>query len=142
MRVPLLVRWPRRIPANAVSDAMAMNLDLFPTLLALAGLPLPADRVIDGADLGRVWLGGAPSPHDHLFYFPTIGAKPDAVRDKRFKYRRETGQEFRSRPHLSDLLLDEEAHNVREKRPDVAARLQGALDAMTDEVRRNPRGWR
>lgn len=142
MRVPLLVRWPGHIPASAVSDAMAMNLDLFPTLLTLAGLPLPADRTIDGADLGPTWLGGAPSPHDHLFYFPTIGAKPDAVRDARFKYRRETGQEFRSRPHLSDLLLDEEAHNLREKQPDVAARLAGALDAMTNDVQRNPRGWR
>jgi arylsulfatase A-like enzyme len=142
MRVPMLVRWPGRIAPNTVSDAMAMNFDLFPTLLALAGLPLPEDRVIDGADLAPVWLGGAPSPHDQLFYFPTIGATPDAVRDARFKYRRETGQEFRSRPHLSDLSLDAEAHNLREKQPEVTARLQRALDAMTDDVARNPRGWR
>jgi arylsulfatase A-like enzyme len=142
MRVPMLVRWPGRIPAGAVSDAPAMNIDLFPTVLALAGLPLSSDRVVDGADIGSVWLTGAASPHDLLFYFPTIGASPDAVRDARFKYRRATGQEGRSRPHLSDVSRDEEAHNLASLHPASAERLREALDAMTDDVHRNPRGWR
>lgn len=142
MRVPMLVRWPERVEAGAVSDAMAMHTDLFPTLLALAGLPLPADRAIDGADLAPVWLRGAASPHERLFYFPTLGAEPEAVRDARFKYRRATGQELRSKPHLSDLALDAEAHNLAKRHPDDAARLAGALAEMARSVRENPRGWR
>lgn len=142
MRVPLLVRWPGRIAAGTVTDTPAMNIDLFPTLLALAGLPLPRDRIVDGADIGPVWLGGAPVPERFLFYFPAIGAAPDAVRDGRFKYRRETGQELRSKPHLSDLRLDEEAHNLVKRHPEEAARLRRALDAMSEQVRSNPRGWR
>lgn len=71
-----------------------------------------------------------------------IGAAPDAVRDARFKYRRATGQELRSRPHLSDVSRDEEAHNLASLHPASATRLREALDAMTDDVRRNPRGWR
>jgi arylsulfatase A-like enzyme len=142
MRVPMLARWPGRIAAGAVVDAPAMNIDLFPTLLALAGLPLPTDRIVDGADLAPVWIGGAPGPDRLLFYFPTLGATPDAVRDARFKLRRETGQELRSKPHLSDLLRDEEAHNLAKRHPEDAARLGSALDAMSEGVRRNPRGWR
>lgn len=142
MRVPMLVRWPGRIAAGSSSDAMAMNIDLFPTLLSLVGAPLPSDRTIDGADLVSTWLEGAPSPHDHLFYFPAIGSAPEAVRDTRYKYRRETGQEFRSKPHLSDLELDNEAHNLAKTHTDVAERLRSALDAMTQSVRDNPRGWR
>lgn len=75
MRVPMLVRWPGRVPPGSVSDAMAMNIDLFPTLLAAAGLPLPRDRTLDRADLSATWKTGAPSPHDLLFYFPTIGVE-------------------------------------------------------------------
>lgn len=142
MRVPMLVRWPGRVAAGAVTDTPAMNIDLFPTVLALAGLPLPADRIVDGADVAPVWLDGAPGPDRLLFYFPTIGAAPAAVREARFKYRLETGQELRSRPHLSDLLRDEEAHDLSKRHPETTARLRSALDAMTDEVQRNPRGWR
>ena len=142
MRVPMLVRWPGRIPAGASSDAMAMNIDFFPTLLSLVNAPLPSDRAIDGADLTSTWLEGAPSPHENLFYFPTIGSEPEAVRDARYEYRRKTGQQLRSKPHLSDLALDAEAHNLVKTHPDVAERLRTALDAMAQSVRDNPRGWR
>lgn len=142
MRVPMLVRWPGRVPAGAVSDAMAMNIDVFPTLLQLAGVPLPADREIDGADLSPTWRSGAPSPHRQIFYFPTIGAAPVAVRGERFKYRHESGQTGRSKPHLSDLALDAEAHDLASLHPEEAARLREALEAMTAGVEANPRGWR
>jgi uncharacterized sulfatase len=69
-RVPFIAWWPGRIAAGAVSDVPAMNIDLFPTFLRLAGLTLPADRVIDGVDLWPVFtdaqtgLGERP-----LFFF-------------------------------------------------------------------------
>ena len=79
---------------------------------------------------------------NRLFYFPTIGSEPEAVRDARYEYRRKTGQQLRSKPHLSDLALDAEAHNLVKTHPDVAERLRTALDAMAQSVRDNPRGWR
>lgn len=56
-RVPFVAWWPGRIPAGAVSPVPAMNIDLFPTLLGLAGLSLPNDRIIDGVDLRPVLQG-------------------------------------------------------------------------------------
>jgi uncharacterized sulfatase len=50
-RVPFIARWPGRIPGGAASAVPAMNIDLLPTLLGLAGLTPPSDRVIDGIDL-------------------------------------------------------------------------------------------
>jgi arylsulfatase A-like enzyme len=41
IRIPLMVRYPRRIKAGATSDDMALNLDLAPTLLDLANVPVP-----------------------------------------------------------------------------------------------------
>jgi len=42
VRIPLLLRWPGRIPANAVSEALVENIDVLPTVLEAAGCdPLP-----------------------------------------------------------------------------------------------------
>lgn len=42
LRVPMLVRWPAKIPAGQVNDTdMVLNIDLAPTLLDMAGLTPP-----------------------------------------------------------------------------------------------------
>jgi arylsulfatase A-like enzyme len=51
IRVPLFVRWPGRIEAGSERDMPVAHLDLFPTIVAAAGAPLPADRVIDGINI-------------------------------------------------------------------------------------------
>ena len=141
-RVPMIARWPGRLPAGVVSDAMAMNIDVFPTLLSLAGLPLPQDRMIDGRDLSAVLTSGAASPHEQLFYFPVFGSLPEAVRDARFKLLRSSGDAGRDRPHLTRLDADIEAHDLRSKHPEVAAKLEAALAAGREEFETNLRGWR
>jgi uncharacterized sulfatase len=84
-RVPFLARWPGRIPAGAVSELPAMNIDLFPTLLGLAGVSPPSDRVIDGIDL---WPGLAGERADlgerALFFFHDYDV--EAMRLGRWKY--------------------------------------------------------
>jgi arylsulfatase A len=39
-----IARWPGRIAAGRVTDAIASTLDILPTLAALAGVALPSDR--------------------------------------------------------------------------------------------------
>ena len=59
IRVPLIVRHPGRIPAGRrVSGPVAASVDLAPTLLALAGIPIPAG--MDGRALAAE--GEGPSP--------------------------------------------------------------------------------
>jgi arylsulfatase A-like enzyme len=41
IRVPLQIRYPKRIPAGTVRDQMILDIDLAPTFLDLAGLPVP-----------------------------------------------------------------------------------------------------
>ncbi|HEV2487484.1 MAG TPA: sulfatase [Terracidiphilus sp.] len=41
IRVPLMVRYSRRIPAGTVRRETALDIDLAPTLLDLAGVPIP-----------------------------------------------------------------------------------------------------
>ena len=42
IRVPLMVRYPERIHAGTICREMALDIDLAPTLLDLAGVPIPA----------------------------------------------------------------------------------------------------
>ena len=51
IRVPLIVRWPARIKAGAVSDTPVHTVDYYPTFAALAGATPPAGHKFDGASL-------------------------------------------------------------------------------------------
>jgi arylsulfatase A-like enzyme len=42
LRIPMLVRYPKRFPKGAVRDEMVLNTDIAPTFLELAGIPVPA----------------------------------------------------------------------------------------------------
>ncbi len=141
-RVPMIARWPGTIEPGRVSDAMGMNIDILPTVLSLVDVPLPQDRVIDGADLSAFLRGAAETPHEQLFYFPVTSAEPAAVRDDRFKYLQSTGDPGRDKPTLTDLRRDQEGHNLIRRFPEAGQRLGRALTQMTEQVRQNPRGWK
>ena len=51
VHVPLIIRWPDGLDGNRQFDGMAHFTDWFTTLLAIAGLNPPDDRVIDGINL-------------------------------------------------------------------------------------------
>jgi len=42
IRVPMMIRYPRRIPAGTVREEMVLNIDAPATLLDLVGLPTPS----------------------------------------------------------------------------------------------------
>jgi uncharacterized sulfatase len=67
VRVPLVARWPGKIPADHVSHEPAVNIDLFTTCLAAAGIQPPSDRTIDGKDLMPLLTSTAKSPHEAIF---------------------------------------------------------------------------
>lgn len=151
MRVPCFVIWPGRTEAGAVSDAMAMNIDLFPTLLSALGIPLPKDRTIDGRDVAGL-LAGGPSPHDYLYYVTAFSGEFQAVRDADFKYRALLSEKwplapagtplpYGARAALYHINGDNESHDVSAKHPDEAKRLSERLAAFRADAEANPRGW-
>ncbi|MBL4580651.1 MAG: sulfatase [Gammaproteobacteria bacterium] len=68
-RVPFIAKWTGKIPGGLVSNEPAMNIDIFPTLVKLAGGELPTDRPIDGKDILPMLIDGAASPHEALYLF-------------------------------------------------------------------------
>ena len=43
--------WPGKLPAGGSYDFPVSSLDVFPTVLALAGVPMPTDKIYDGVNL-------------------------------------------------------------------------------------------
>lgn len=56
-RVPLIARWPGRIPAGRVSAQLASTTDIFATLASLTAQELSDDVAVDSFDLLPVLLG-------------------------------------------------------------------------------------
>lgn len=72
MRVPLLIRWKGKSTPGLVENAPATNIDLFPTLLSLAGLELPKDRIIDGENISFAFKGESGETYDRnrpIYYY-------------------------------------------------------------------------
>ena len=83
-RVPLLVRWPGRIPAGTVREDLVQWLDLAPSFLALAGAPLPAG--LDGAPALLAPVPGRRYVHAFRDYMDEDRDQVRSVRDARYRY--------------------------------------------------------
>ncbi len=69
-RVPMIAWWPGNVLSGAVCSQPAMNIDFFPTILKLAGVEPPEDRIIDGKDIwGLLSEKDSKGPHDALYFF-------------------------------------------------------------------------
>lgn len=147
-RVPFIARWPSVIPAGQVSNEPVMNIDLFPTLLNLAGGQLPSDRVIDGLDIMPVLTQGAASPHEALFIFQND--RIAGVRSGQWKLVLESNyltlitrfdheaSQFGGEGLLFDLARDpSETYSFARENPDVMARLHGYLELGRQNLNSN-----
>jgi len=138
-RVPWIVRWPGRVAAGTVSDAVIGQVDLLATFAALVGRPLAPTDSPDGIALVDALLGRSPTGRVDLVLQGTGGL---ALRRGRWKYippapgparNPNTGIELGNarEPQLYDLDTDPgETTNLASQRADLVAELDAALAAI------------
>ena len=70
MRVPMIARWPGRIPAGGTCNELSSTMDFLPTFATLSGGLLSANK-IDGHDITPLLTGtkGAASPYEVFYYY-------------------------------------------------------------------------
>jgi arylsulfatase A-like enzyme len=69
VRVPFLVSWPAKLPAGKVDDRPVIQLDVFPTALAAAGVDRKDEWKLDGVNLFPYLSGEARlPPHSALYW--------------------------------------------------------------------------
>ena len=137
LRIPILMRWPRRIPAGRDCDSLVWQCDLYPTFLAAAGLPAEPDRHADGMDVLPALIEGAPPEREplcwHYPHYSNQGGSPTgAIREGYWKLIEwyETG-----RSELYNLHEDvSESFDRSAACPERAAALQDRLRAWRDEI--------
>jgi arylsulfatase A len=156
-RVPGIMRWPRRIKGNVVSSEVVTTMDLFPTLAAITGAPLPA-WPIDGRSLLPLLEGAsdASSASDGVYFYYYLGVELQAVRHGRWKlhlphsYKTVTeagsdgdpGQEGSSDIPLSLFALDTdpgETTNLAAQSPELVTQLTEAAAAFDADIKSNQR---
>ena len=94
IREPFLARWPGVIAPGNRCDVPVINVDLFPTFLAAAGVPVPPQKTLDGESLLPLFRGENRLSRSAIFWhFPGYLNTP-IIRGRELDVR--TG--FRSRP--------------------------------------------
>ena len=137
VRSPFVAQWPAAIPAGAVCAEPSCFLDLLPTLVGLAGGTPPADRVIDGRDIGPL-MRGQGVPLRDAFYFYADNSL-NAVREGHWKLHVARGGDGNNRaemPQLFNLAIDpSESYNLADRHPAVVEDLRARMDAFDGALR-------
>lgn len=84
IRVPFMIRWPARIKPGTVSDVPVHIVDLFPTLIEIAGGEMRQQPQLDGLSLVPLMTQSGKLKRDKLFWYMPLydaqwGAAPSAV---------------------------------------------------------------
>ncbi|MDA0768533.1 MAG: sulfatase-like hydrolase/transferase [Verrucomicrobia bacterium] len=124
-RVPMIARWPGVIPADKVSDATALGMDFFPTLLDAAGIKAPGK--LDGTSILPVLRAEADLPERTVFWNVGKGA---AARRGPWKLVIEGGD--RKAAGSVYHLGDDPAEERPVENPEVHQRLRKELDAWLE----------
>jgi len=143
----MIVRWPGKVKAGTVCDAMVGFIDVLPTLLEIVRKDVPAD--VDGKSLLDLWQGRSDHHHQELFASYTgvlvstlrqeIPYPIRSLRDRRYKYIRTLNHQvghpkqngaFFPYEQLFDLSIDPgETANLASE-----PRLQAIKQAMSAKV--------
>jgi arylsulfatase A-like enzyme len=126
LRVPMIVRWPGKVEAGAVTDHLCYFPDVMPTLAELAGLDRPPQT--DGISLVPLLLGeeaaGRKQQEHKALFWESRGSM--AVRLGNWKaIKPKAKADF----ELYDLSTDiQELNNVVDQRPDVMAKVRKVIE--------------
>jgi arylsulfatase A-like enzyme len=161
-KVPFIARYPGVIPERQVNHAVIQSLDLFPTILNLAGVELPEDRTIDGIDImENLSCESFETKHDAIYFYHYTELQ--GVLSGGYKYlesidryvwplplhRASILKIFKAESHLGKIypllyntnIDPNEAYNLMETNPVIAQNLSDKLEKWKEKALKNPRGF-
>lgn len=131
IRIPMIARWPGKVPAGRVSDQVWAFWDFLPTAAELVGLPAP--KGIDGISMLPALLGKKQKSHDYLYwdYGHVRKTYKQAVRMGDWKGVRNGVRAPVELYNLSDDVG--ETRNVASEHPQVVSQIEEIMRTARDD---------
>ena len=128
VRLPTVIHWTKGgLAGGGKWDGLCGALDMFPTLTAMAGCPLPETRPLDGKNIWPALKARGASPVESYYW---VWRNEDALRTAQWKLHR-----FFDHDELYDISQDPaEAANVADAHPEVVGNLKVAMDAWAKSL--------
>ena len=137
IRIPTIISWPGHVKP-ATSEAPVITMDMYPTLLDLAGLPPKPKQTLDGESLKEV-MDGSDDISDRMlaWTYPHIhgsGHKPsDAILSKNWKMIRFESDEPTELYNLTEDIGEQD--NLAKQNPEKVQELGKLLDQWLKETK-------
>ena len=130
LKVPLIIRYPGKVPAGVRIKGYNQHKDLVPTLFELADIDLKKD--FDGQSLMKMVRGETPSFESEIYITECTWMRKHGWRTPQWKLMIALEPDFHFKPEIElyDLISDpDENRNVAEDNPDVVKCLRGRMEA-------------
>lgn len=138
LKVPLIVSWPKKIPAGTTNLTTFSNLDWFPTLLSLAGIEIPNNQLMRGSDKSEAFF----KPDSILSndYYAAYTTKHQSKTGMRMysdgKYKLIQDYVNKGRDEFYDLTIDpsETTNLIDTNKPELQKRIVKFEDIIFDRM--------
>jgi len=126
-RVPAIAYWPGKIKSGSVCEETVLSMDLFPTMVSIAGIKPPSNLKFDGVDISPLLFKNQKLPERTLFW---RYRKHKVARRGPWKLLIEDSKKF-----LFNLEKDiSEKVNLADEHPEIVAQLEKQLSEWEVEV--------
>ena len=125
LRSPCLIRYPKEIQGGTIVKRVTAAIDLLPTLAEFAGIEFDSSKPLDGKSFAPLLKNQQAQWPDRML-FSTWNLKTTVRTDQ---FRKQLGGA------LYDITSDpRESVDVSQKHPEIAAKLETAMQAFVKEV--------
>jgi arylsulfatase A len=145
IRVPCIISWPNGFKANGTKTGMVnaepiIGSDVFPTILDIAGIALPEDRVLDGISILPTISGKKLNREQPLYWRNMFQEFRVAIRDGAWKI---LSNSERTKFELFNLEIDpRETTDLSEYEPELFEKMKKELIRYDNEVLlEGPKWW-
>lgn len=131
LHVPLIIRYPAKVPAGVRVGGYNQHKDLLPTILELAEID-PGDYQMDGRSLMQLVRGEEPSFESEIYLTECTWMRKHGWRTPEWKLIEALEPDFHFKPpvELYNLIQDpEENENLADSEPEVVEYLRARMQA-------------
>ncbi len=125
--LPTVISWPKGDVTSGEWDGLCGALEMFPTLMAMAGLQFPATRPLDGKNIWPAFRDHAASPVESYYW---VWRNEDAIRTADWRMHR-----YFDHAELYDVRNDiGETKDVSAAHPDVVKSLTTKMNRWAESL--------